>query len=91
MPKRPTDKPKSRFKNRLAIILKQILRRKSEEFGSAMYATSSLFPLYFSLNYILSGTSIPSNPMPKRMILATLAESTRRKRFTASSSSRRML
>ena len=25
MPKRPTDKPKSRFKNRLAIILKQIL------------------------------------------------------------------
>ena len=25
MPKRPTDKPKSRFKNRIAIILKQIL------------------------------------------------------------------
>ena len=28
MPKRPTDKPKSRFKNRLAIILKQILSFK---------------------------------------------------------------
>ena len=27
MPKRPTDKPKSRFKNRLAIILKQILNK----------------------------------------------------------------
>ena len=42
-------------------------------------------------NYILSGTSIPSNPMPRRTTLATFSDKARRNTFTTSSSSRRIL
>lgn len=42
-------------------------------------------------NYILSGTSIPNNPMPRRTTLATFSDKARRNTFTASSSSRRIL
>ena len=43
------------------------------------------------LDYILSGTSMPSNPIPKRTTLATFSDKARRNIFTASFSSRNML
>ena len=41
--------------------------------------------------YILSGTSIPNNPIPRRTTFATFSDKARRNTFTASFSSRRML
>lgn len=41
--------------------------------------------------YILSGTSIPSKPMLMRTTFATFSDKARRKTFTASFSSRRIL
>ena len=45
------------------------------------------FYSYYIFFYILSGISIPSNPIPEVITLATFAESNKRKFFTSAFSS----
>lgn len=61
-----------------------------DKFSFTPYNISSVMAIA-NPGHILSGTSIPSNPIPERMIFAIFSDNDRRNTFRFSFSSRKML